>query len=63
MEALAEKAAPQQIVMEWEGEGTVSWSGHQILRVEVSAVETVVLGITKSLSAVGHPSYSRRCAR
>ena len=37
-------AEPQQRVMEWEGEGEVSWSGHQRLRVEVSSPEMVQLG-------------------
>ena len=30
--------------MEWEGEGEVSWSGHQRLRVEVSSPEVMSIG-------------------
>ena len=42
--------------MEWEGEGEVSWSGHQRLRVEVSSPEMVQFGIRKSVLADGQPS-------
>ena len=42
--------------MEWEGEGEVSWSGHQRLRVEVSSPEVVQFGIRKSVLADGQRS-------